>query len=96
MLLLMCLQALGEGFFCFSWERKLLLVKLYIKFISKFNHGFTNHGYFHCAIKALYGFKEKRARKARDMQLFLQNVKIEIFKILKMFKNNMKFSRAAC
>ena len=32
------------------------------KFRSKFNHG-----YLHCAIlKALYGFKEKRAHKARD------------------------------
>ena len=51
----------------------------------------------HCAIlKASYGFKEKRANKARDMQFFLQNVQNEIIKILKMFKNNMKFTRAAC
>ena len=36
----------------------------------------------------MYGFKEKRAHKARDMQFFLQNVQNVIFKILEMFKNN--------
>ena len=57
----------------------------------------TNRGCFHSAIlKALYGFKEKRAHKGRDMQFFLQNIQNEIFKILKMFKINMKFTRAAC
>ena len=30
------------------------------------------------------------------MQLFLQNIQNEILKILKMFKNNLKFTRAAC
>ena len=30
------------------------------------------------------------------MQFFLQNAQNEIFKILKMFKYNMKFTRAAC
>ena len=51
----------------------------------------------HCAIlKALYDFNEKRAHKERDMQSFLQNVQNEIFKILKMFKYNMKFPRVAC
>ena len=36
--------------------------------ISKFNHVFTNRVCLHCAIlKALYGFKKKRANKARDI-----------------------------
>ena len=51
-----------------------------------------NRGYLHCAIlKALHGFQEKRALKLRDMQFFLQNVLNKIFKIFKMFENNMKF-----
>ena len=59
-----------------------------MKFISKFNHSFTNRGCLHCAIlKVLYNFKKQRAHKARDMQLFVQNLQNEI---LKMFKNNMK------
>ena len=33
---------------------------------------------------------------ARNMQSFHQNVQNEIFKILKMSKYNMKFTRAAC
>ena len=44
----------------------------------------------------LKAFKEKLAPKARDMQFFLQNVQNEIFKILKMFENNMKFTRVGC
>ena len=68
-----------------------------MKHRSKFKHGFTNCGCLHCAIlKALHGFQEKRARKSRDMQFFLQNIQNKNFKILKMFKNNMKFTRAAC
>ena len=56
-----------------------------------------NRGYLHCAIlKALHGFQEKRALKSKDMQFFLQNVPNEIFKIFKMFENNMKFTRATC
>ena len=67
------------------------------KYRSEFKHGFTNHGCLHCAIlKALHGFMEKRVHKARDMQFFLHNVQNEILKNLKMFKNNMKFTRAAC
>ena len=31
-----------------------------------------------------------------QMQFFLQNVPNEIFKIFKMFENNVKFTRAAC
>ena len=44
-------------------------VDLDTKFISKFNHSFTNRGCLHCAIlRVLYGYKEKRAHMARDMQ----------------------------
>ena len=43
----------------------------------------------------LYGFKEKRAHKGRDMQFFFWKCSMWNFKILKMFKNNMKFTRAA-
>ena len=67
-----------------------------MKFISIFNHGFTNRGCLYCVIpKALHSFKEKRAHKAREMHFFLRNVSNEIFKILKMFKNNMKFTEQA-
>ena len=68
-----------------------------MKYRSEFKHGFTNRACLHCAVlKALHGFKEKRADKASHMQFFLQNVQNEIFKILKLFKNNIKFTRAAC
>ena len=61
-----------------------------LKFRSKFNHDFTNHGYLHSAVwKALYNFKIKRAQQARHNQFFIQNVQNnEIFEIFKMFKNN--------
>ena len=56
-----------------------------------------NRGYLHCTIlKALHAFREKRDLKSRDMHIFLQNDPNEIFKIFKMFENNMKFTRAAC
>ena len=62
----------------------------------EFKHDFTNRSYLHGAIlKALHGFQEKRAHKSRDMQFFLQNVQND-FKIFRMFKNNMKFTRAVC
>ena len=68
-----------------------------MKYRSEFKHGFTNHGCLNCAtLKVLHGFQEKRAHKSRDMQFFFQNVQNEIFKIFKMFKNNMKFTRGAC
>ena len=68
---------------------------------SKFKHGFTNRSYLHGAIlKGLHGFPEKWAHKSRDLQIFLQNVQNDFlqnnFKIFRMFKNNMKFTRAAC
>ena len=68
---------------------------------SEFKHGFTNRSYLHGAIlKALHGFHEKRAHESKDMQYFFQNVQNDFlqndFKICRMFKNNMKFTRAAC
>ena len=59
-----------------------------MKFRSKTKHGFTNHSCLHCAFL--------KTDKERDMQFFLQNVQNEIFRILRMFKYNMKFIRAAC
>ena len=64
---------------------------LHMKFRSEFRDGFTNRGCFHsAALKALTRFQEK---KSKDMQFFLQNVQTEIFKIFKMFRNNIKFTR---
>ena len=58
-----------------------------VKFRSKFNHGFTNHGYLLSAIwKALYNFNVKRAHEARDNQFLFQNVQNnEIFEIFNSF-----------
>ena len=68
-----------------------------MKYRSEFKHGFSNRGHLPmCYSKALHSFQEKRANKSRDMQFFFQNVQNEIFKIFKMFKNNMKFTRSAC
>ena len=86
-----------ERFFLFSWERlegvsgKLLpLVKLY-RWIWIWN---LYQSCLHCAIpKSWY---PQEAHKTKDMQFFLENVQNDIFKILKMFKNNMKFTRATC
>ena len=51
--------------------------KLRLKFRSKFNHGFTNHGYLHSAVwKALYNFKIKRTQEAKHNKFFFQNVQI--------------------
>ena len=55
-----------------------------MKFRSIFNHDFTNRGCLHCAILKAY--------RARDIHFFFQNVQNEI---LKLFKYNMKFTRAA-
>ena len=69
----------------------ILWKNLKLKFRSKFNHGFTNHGKLHSTVwKALYNFnKIKRVQEARDNQFLFQTVQNnEIFEILKMFKNN--------
>ena len=56
-----------------------------------------NRGYLHCAIlKALHVFQKKREFKSNGEQFFLQNVPYEIFKIFKMFENNMKFTSGDC
>ena len=39
--------------------------------------------------------KKERAQKARAMQFFLQNIQKYFFKILKMFKCKVKFTRRA-
>ena len=59
-----------------------------LKFRSKLNHEFTNHGYLHRVVwKALYNFKIKGAQEARYNQSFFQNIQNdEIFQIFKMFK----------
>ena len=42
---------------------------LNLKFRSKVNPAFTNHGRLHSAIiKTLYGFKKKRVHKARFLR----------------------------
>ena len=70
-------------------------VKLYknleLKFRSKFNHDFTNHGYLHSAVgKTLYNFKIKRAQKARHNQFFFHNVQNNgTFEVFEMFKDNI-------
>ena len=66
---------------------------------SEFKHGFTNRSYLHGAIlKALHDFQKKRAHKSRGMQFFLiQNDFLQNdLKTFRMFKNNMRFTRAAC
>ena len=102
----MCLEALGGRASLFSWERLRGGLKeniasciavpevLNMKCRSEVKHGFTNRGCLDGTIlKALNGFKgEKKAHMTKDMEFFLQN---EIFKILKLFKNNMKFTGAA-
>ena len=66
----------------------------------EFKRGLTNRSYLHGAIlKVLHGFQEKITHKSRDMEFFLQNVQNDSlqndFKIFRMFKNNIKFTRAA-
>ena len=52
----------------FKWAVKLWR-NLRLKFRSKLNHGFINHGYFHSAVlNGLYNFKIKRAQEARHVQ----------------------------
>ena len=63
-----------------------------LKFRSKFNHSFTNHGYLHSAVwKALYNFKIKRAQEARDNQI--TNFSFKMFKMIR-FLRSSKCSKA--
>ena len=73
---LLTITITGCNFFNFPVK---LQRNLKLKFRSKFNHGFTNQGYLHSAIK----IKEPRR------QDIFQNVQNnEIFEIFKMFKNS--------
>ena len=61
----------------------------------EFKHGFTNRSCLLGAIlKALRGFREKRAHKSRNMQFFLEDVQNDFLqndlKIFRMVKSNMK------
>ena len=67
-----------------------------MKYRSEFKHGFTNRGCLHCAIILKPYTVFRKREPTSHMQFFLQNIQNEIFKIFKMFKNNMKFTRAAC
>ena len=59
-----------------------------LKFRSKFDHDFTNHGYLHSAVwKTLYNFKVKRAQKAR-------NFSFKIFKLMRPLRS-LKCSKTA-
>ena len=58
--------------------------KKYSGEINQFNHGFINCGCLHSATLKAY--------RVRDIRFLVQNVQNEILKILKMFKNNMKFT----
>ena len=62
--------------------------KKYSGEINQFNHGFINCGCLHSATLKAY---RVRALKAY-IRFLVQNVQNEILKILKMFKNNMKFT----
>ena len=83
----------GKKVFLFSWRKyevgqqepavssKAVAEDLNIRFRSNFYHGFTNHGFQHCAIlKALHGFKEKIATRQK-----ICNFSFKLFK--------MRFSR---
>ena len=67
-----------------------------LKFGSKFNHGFTNHECFHCAIiKALHDFKVARAHENRDYNLFSKITEMKFlrsFMRLKIARNTTKQS----
>ena len=60
-----------------------------MKFRSKFNQGFNNHGCLHCAIlKVLYGFKKRRAHKT-DFSLKIFKIRfLRFWKCLKRTSNS--------
>ena len=51
------------------------------------------HGFYS---KTFTRFSEKKPTSQELWNFFLQNVPNEIFKIFKLFENNMKLNRAAC
>ena len=67
-----------------------------MKYRSEFKHGFTNRGCLHCAIILKPYTVFRKREPTSHMQFFLPNIQNEIFKIFKMLKSNMKFTRAAC
>ena len=71
---------------------------LNLRFRSKFNHDFTNHGCLHCVIlkKLLILRKKSPHHRVRGSKFFFQNFQNKIFESLKMFKNSMKLTIAAC
>ena len=78
-----------------SFRTCLLFITFFVKKnYAELKHDFTNRGCFHWAIlKVLHSFQEKRSSQVNGLQVFLQNVQNELFK---MFKNNRKFTRTAC
>ena len=76
-------------------------VDLNRKFISKFN-GFTNRDYLHCAILKLYmALRKKEPTSQETCSFSFKMFKMKFFNgkmkmKMKMFKNSMKFIRAAC
>ena len=74
-----------------------LPMDLNMNFISKFNHSFTNGDCLPYARKLYTILRKKKAHKADRQEIwffFLQNVEKKIFKILEMFGNNIKYTRA--
>ena len=58
-----------------------------IKHRSKFKHGFTNHGYLHCAIlKALRGFQEKEPTIQGICNFFFKMFKMRFSRFSKWLK----------
>lgn len=71
---------------------------LNLKFISKHNRGFVNHGCgcLDCAIlKHFYKFEVTKVHEARESQLLIQSLQNKIFERFKIFKNKTKLNTAA-
>ena len=52
---------------------------------SKFNHGFTNHGYLHSAVwKSLYNFKIKKEPRRQE----ITNCSFKMFKTLRFLRSS--------
>ena len=68
-----------------------------IKYRAEFKHAFTDCGCLHRAFpKALQGFQEKEPASQGICNFSFKMFKVRFFKMLKMFKNNMQFTKAAC
>ena len=96
--------------FLLSWERmgsglleiivssKAVPKVLYMKYRSEIKHGFTNRCCLRCAfLKVLMVFRKKEPTSQRIYNFSFKILKVRlIVKSFKMFKSNMKFTRAAC